>query len=117
MPDDRKSQRAAHLFDIRRVIGALFVLYGVVLTIAGAVASHADIKKAAGVNINLWTGIGMIVFGGLFILWFALRPLRAEDMEPAEPGPAEPPSEEPRRRSRFDPERAGGRVGARREQS
>jgi hypothetical protein len=114
MASDRKKERAAHLFDIRRVIGALFLLYGVVLTITGAVASHADIKKAAGVNINLWTGIGMMIFGGLFILWFVLRPLEAEEV--GQEAPAEAPSEEPRRRSRFDPERAGGRVGAGRKQ-
>ena len=112
--DQPTRTRAAHLFDIRRVIGALFVLYGVILTITGAVASDADIHKAAGVNINLWTGLGMIVFGGLFIAWFMLRPLRPEEIEePETPEPAR--SEEPRRRSRIDPERAGGRVGAGRE--
>jgi hypothetical protein len=105
--------RAAHLFDIRRIIGALFVVYGVTLTITGAVASKADIHKAAGVNINLWTGLGMILFGGLFILWLVLRPLEVEEDAAAER--EEPHSEKPRRRSGFDSERAGGRVGSGRE--
>jgi hypothetical protein len=103
---DRK-QRGIKAFDIRRIIGGLFLLYGVILTIAGAAASDADIHKAAGVNINLWTGLGMIVFGGLFVLWQVLRPIELEDVEPA---PAEEHSEEPRRRPGRDAERAGGRV-------
>jgi threonine/homoserine/homoserine lactone efflux protein len=118
MADETQSkQRAAHLFDIRRIIGGLFLLYGVVLTIAGAVASDADIHKAAGVNINLWTGLGMIVVGALFIVWLVLRPLRLEEEE--EPARAEEPphSQEVRRRSGRDAERAGGRVGAGREQA
>ena len=120
MPDEsKKKERAASLFDIRRVIGALFLLYGVTLTITGAVASHKDIQKAAGVNINLWTGLGMIAFGGCFIAWFLLRPLRLEEVgepdEELEQGPQR--SDEARSRSRFDPERSRREVGAGREQS
>jgi hypothetical protein len=115
MPDEiEKKQRGINAFDIRRIIGGLFLVYGVTLTIAGAVASGADIHKAAGVNINLWTGLGMIVFGGLFILWHVLRPIELEDEQPVA---EQRHSDEPRRRSRFDPERAGGQVGARREQA
>jgi hypothetical protein len=79
--DASTRERAAQLFDIRRVIGGLFLLYGIILTITGAVASDADIHKAADVNINLWTGLGMIVVGGLFILWFVLRPIGLEEEE------------------------------------
>jgi hypothetical protein len=112
--DAATAAKAANRFDIRRIIGGLFLVYGVTLTIAGAVASSSDIHKAAGVNINLWTGLGMIVFGGLFILWQVLRPIELEEEQPAA---AQPHSEEARRRSRFDPERAGGQVGAGREQA
>jgi hypothetical protein len=71
-------RRAANLFDLRRIIGGLFVVYGLLLTILGLFASDADIKKAADVNINLWTGIGMLVFGILMIAWALLRPLSEE---------------------------------------
>ncbi|CAL9538728.1 hypothetical protein [Streptomyces sp. Tu 3180] len=71
---ETKSATAARLFDIRRIIGGLFVVYGVIVTIAGFTASDADIDKAAGVNINLWTGLGMLVLGLLFLLWLKLRP-------------------------------------------
>ncbi|MFD8236976.1 hypothetical protein ACFV20_34500 [Streptomyces sp. NPDC059696] len=69
-----KSATAARLFDIRRIIGGLFVLYGVIVTIAGLTASDADIDKAEGVNINLWTGLGMLLLGVFFLVWLKLRP-------------------------------------------
>ncbi|CAL9479264.1 MULTISPECIES: hypothetical protein [Streptomyces] len=69
-----KSATAARLFDIRRIIGGLFVLYGVIVTIAGLTASDADIDKAEGVNINLWTGLGMLALGVFFLVWLKLRP-------------------------------------------
>ncbi|SDC99223.1 hypothetical protein [Streptomyces prasinopilosus] len=69
-----KSATAARLFDIRRLIGALFVVYGVIVTIAGITASDAAIEKAEGVNINLWTGLGMLALGLFFLVWLKLRP-------------------------------------------
>ncbi|MDX2852617.1 MULTISPECIES: hypothetical protein [Streptomycetaceae] len=71
---EHESASAARLFDVRRVIGGLFVVYGVIVTIAGITASDADIAKAQGININLWTGIGMLVLGLLFLLWMKLSP-------------------------------------------
>ncbi|GHJ39654.1 hypothetical protein [Streptomyces sp. TS71-3] len=81
---ERRSATAARLFDIRRIIGGLFVVYGVIVTIAGFTASDADIKKAQDININLWTGIGMLILGLLFLLWLKLRPA-------APPAPADTP--------------------------
>jgi hypothetical protein len=69
-----KSATAASLFDIRRIIGGLFVLYGLIVGITGLTDSDAAIDKAQGVNINLWTGLGMLVLGLLFLLWLFLRP-------------------------------------------
>ena len=69
---------AAKLFDIRLLIGALFTLYGVMLTVAGLFTSQADKQKASGININLWLGIGMLVVGLLFLLWRKLSPLKVE---------------------------------------
>jgi|SRR3954463_4767227 len=72
--DDRVA-RAANLFDLRRIIGAMFAVYGVILTIVGLTDSDAEIKKAAGININLWTGLAMLVVAALFITWAMARPL------------------------------------------
>jgi hypothetical protein len=74
---ETKSATAARIFDLRRIIGGLFVLYGVIVTIAGFTASDAAIRKAEGVNINLWTGLGMLLLGVFFLVWLKLRPAAA----------------------------------------
>jgi hypothetical protein len=71
---ERKSATAARLFDIRRIIGGLFVVYGIIVTIAGITASDADLRKAEDININLWTGLGMLALGLFFLGWLWLRP-------------------------------------------
>jgi hypothetical protein len=73
--------RAANRFDIRRIIGALFELYGIVLTVTGIVGSHAVKTKASGIDIDLWGGIAMIVFGAFMIAWALLRPTVPEPTE------------------------------------
>jgi hypothetical protein len=70
-----REAQAANLFDLRRIIGGLFVLYGIVLTIVGLGDSDKEIAKAAGVHINLIAGLGMLVLGLFFITWALLRPL------------------------------------------
>ncbi|QHC20669.1 hypothetical protein [Streptomyces sp. GS7] len=72
---ERRSATATRLFDIRRIIGGLFVVYGVIVTIAGLMASDADLHKAQGININLWTGGGMLALGVFFLVWLKLRPI------------------------------------------
>ncbi|MFD6417373.1 hypothetical protein [Streptomyces sp. NPDC060194] len=76
---ESKSATAARLFDIRRIIGGLFTLYGVIVTIAGVFASDADLKKAENVNINLWTGLAMLALGLFFLIWLKLRPTAAPE--------------------------------------
>ncbi|MGW7262014.1 hypothetical protein [Streptomyces sp. NPDC054842] len=72
---ESKSATAARLFDIRRIIGGLFVVYGVIVTIAGINPSDADLEKAENVNINLWTGLAMLALGLFFLVWLKLRPI------------------------------------------
>jgi hypothetical protein len=78
-----REQRAANLFDIRRIIGGLFLLYGLVLLVLGFGASDADIRKAHGLNVNLAVGIALLVVACFFIAWALLRPLGRE-LEQAE---------------------------------
>ena len=82
--DDRVSA-AARLFDVRRVIGGLFTLYGVIVTLIGAFDSRAEIEKAQGVRINLWMGLAMLALGLLMLLWLRLSP----------PAPSPPPADPP----------------------
>lgn len=80
-----RALQAANLFDLRRIIGFLFVAYGILLAVLGLADSQAEIDKAAGVNINLWAGLGMLVLGLLFLLWAFTRPL-GEELREAEEG-------------------------------
>jgi hypothetical protein len=75
---DVPQSAASRLFDIRLLIGGLFTLYGVMLTVAGIFVTDAQRQKASGININLWLGLGMLVLGLLFLLWHRLNPLHIE---------------------------------------
>jgi hypothetical protein len=75
--DDRDT-RAADLFDIRRIIGGLFLLYGITLFVLGLGASDEDLRRAEGVNVNLLVGLIMIAMAALFIGWALWRPLGRE---------------------------------------
>ncbi|MEU1126042.1 hypothetical protein ABZ371_21365 [Streptomyces sp. NPDC005899] len=82
---ERTSATAARLFDIRRIIGGLFVVYGVIVTIAGINPSEADLEKAQGVHINLWTGLAMLALGLFFLIWMKLRPVQVAEEAPTTP--------------------------------
>ena len=71
-----KNATGARLFDIRRVLGGLFIVYGVLITIVGLVDSPGQVAKSQGVRINLWGGLVMLAFGLLMLLWQWLRPVR-----------------------------------------
>jgi len=73
-----RNARAANLFDVRRFIGGLFVIYGLILLVLGIGASDADVEQAAGVNVNLWTGVAMLLVGAFFLAWAFMRPLSQE---------------------------------------
>jgi hypothetical protein len=79
--EEREAARQANRFDIRRLIGGLFALYGIVLTITGIVGSSHVKHKAAGINIDLWTGIGMIIFAAVMLIWAFTRPTMPEPPE------------------------------------
>src|SRR5689334_8331734 len=66
-PEESVPASKARLFDVRRVIGGLFIVYGLIVAIAGLFDSGAEIQKAQGVRINLWTGLAMLILGGLFL--------------------------------------------------
>jgi hypothetical protein len=84
--------KKANLFDLRRIIAGVFVTYGLLLTVLGLFDSQKEIDKAAGVNINLWAGLGMLVFGLLMLTWALTRPLSEEISEGGpESGPMDAP--------------------------
>ncbi|MBV2363671.1 hypothetical protein ACFPZ0_16310 [Streptomonospora nanhaiensis] len=73
-PEPRTSPSRA--FDIRMVIALLFAIYGIVLTVMGAFGSAEHVEQSAGVNMNLWSGLGMLVFAILMGGWALIRPLK-----------------------------------------
>jgi drug/metabolite transporter (DMT)-like permease len=80
MAERSKGRLADVAFDIRTVIGALFAVYGVVCLVWGLVSfSAADSRKTGGINLNLWTGIGMVVVAAAFITWTLARPIHPDD--------------------------------------
>jgi uncharacterized membrane protein YqjE len=83
--ESSRARRAANLFDLRRIIGGLFAIYGVILVILGLGAADAEIDKAAGWNLNLWVGIAMLVVAAIFVTWALTRPL-SDELEETERG-------------------------------
>jgi hypothetical protein len=79
--EEIRAARAANRFDIRRIIGGVFILYSLILIALGIFGSHAVKNKAAGINVDLWTGLGMLVFGALMIFWALARPVMPEPSE------------------------------------
>ena len=64
-------------FDLRLPIGALFVLFGVILAGDGLIAH----RLVLGINVNLWWGLVMLPFGAL-MLGFAARTKKAAPAAP-----------------------------------
>jgi hypothetical protein len=79
--DEAAAARAANRFDIRRIVGGLFGLYGIVLVLLGLFGVHHLKVKASGINVNLWTGLGMLVVAALMIGWALIRPVHPEPSE------------------------------------
>lgn len=62
-------------FDLRWPIAGLFIIYGLVLIGYGAVADRSIYERSLGININIWWGLGMLVFA-LVMGALALRATR-----------------------------------------
>ncbi|NQU82288.1 MAG: hypothetical protein HQ543_12285 [Bacteroidetes bacterium] len=56
--------------DIRYPIGLLFSIIGIMLAIFGlATGSDAELyQRSLDININLWTGLGMLIFGCIMLV-------------------------------------------------
>lgn len=75
----------ARFFELRMIIAVLFAVYGLVCIVWGiGFTSQTELQKAAGINVNLLAGIGMLAVGLAFGAWALLSPIRAD--EPAEAG-------------------------------
>ena len=59
-------------FDLRLPIGLMFSIFGGILTIYGMISGPEIYARSLGINVNLWWGGGLLVFG-LLMLFFAFR--------------------------------------------
>ncbi|MGA8027012.1 MAG: hypothetical protein WB992_07690 [Bryobacteraceae bacterium] len=58
--------------DLRRPTGYLFSLLGLILVLYAFIKPAVRAELDAGVNVNLWTGLAMLVFG-VCLLWLSFR--------------------------------------------
>jgi hypothetical protein len=55
--------------DIRVPIGLLFLVFGGLLAVFGMASDGAIYERSLGINVNLWWGAVMVVFGlAMFVL-------------------------------------------------
>jgi hypothetical protein len=54
-------------FDLRLPIGLMFSLYGLILIGVGVFGSAALMQPSLGLNMNLWWGMVLLVFGLLML--------------------------------------------------
>ncbi|PWT80114.1 MAG: hypothetical protein C5B44_05860 [Acidobacteria bacterium] len=62
--------------DIRLPIGLMFTILGLLLFVFGIVGDKSIYQRALDINVNLWWGMVMLVFG-LAMLWFGRRATKA----------------------------------------
>ena len=63
--------------DIRVPVGAIFAIYGVLLTVYGFVAGDLEPRHMIGsLNVNIWDGLGMLVFGVVLLVLARRSPSR-----------------------------------------
>ncbi len=54
--------------DIRVPVGAIFTIYGLLLTIYGLIAGDVEARHMLiGLQVNIVAGVGMLIFGGTFL--------------------------------------------------
>lgn len=58
--------------DLRIPIGGMFTIFGIVLFVYGLISDQAIYQRSLGINVNLWWGLVLVVFG-LAMLWLAYR--------------------------------------------
>jgi hypothetical protein len=58
--------------DLRIPIGLMFSIMGVLLTGFGLISDRAIYDRSLGINVNLWWGLVLLVFG-VVMLMFAIR--------------------------------------------
>jgi multisubunit Na+/H+ antiporter MnhG subunit len=80
-------------FDIRMPIGYLFTIFGAMLVLFGLFTANADMyQRSLGINIDLWWGAVLLIFG--LLMAFAARNSQSRFQQAGKAGPSQrrPPS-------------------------
>lgn len=70
-------------FDLRFPLGILFAIYGVILAGYGLLSDKAIYQKSLGMNVNLYWGLVLLVFG----LWMLIMAWRGAKSRPSDKSP------------------------------
>jgi hypothetical protein len=68
--------------DLRLPIGLMFTIVGIMLTLFGLISDEAIYARSLGINVNLWWGLVLLVFGLVMLGLMA----RGRRKKPAPPG-------------------------------
>ena len=60
-------------FDLRLPIGLLFSIFGLILGAFGFVSNPEIYQRSLGINVNLWWGGFMLLFGILMLIFWRRR--------------------------------------------
>lgn len=78
--EKREAIRDTHLFDLRRFLSMIFVIYGILVTAMGIARPAADKAPTGGIPINLYSGLAMLAAGVAFFLWDHFAPVADEEI-------------------------------------
>lgn len=85
MSDSSRPSGLDKVFELRTIVAILFGVYAVFCLIWGFLFTTPDeIRRAAGININLMMGVVMLLTSIGFSLWVVLRPVEQERSAEAE---------------------------------
>ena len=72
-------------FDIRLPIGYLFTIFGALLVLFGLFTANADMyQRSLGINIDLWWGVVLLIFG--LLMASAARKAKSRTQQVRQPG-------------------------------
>jgi len=72
--------------DIRLPMGLMFTLTGLIMFVYAFLSDPAIYEQSLGVNMNLWWGLALLVFGGVMLMlsYRTMRGQKAKNREDAE---------------------------------
>lgn len=56
------------IVDLRIPVGGLFALLGLIMIVFGLISDPAIYQRSLGINVNVWWGIVLAVFGTIFLV-------------------------------------------------